>query len=178
MKKMLLVLAGMACLGALASCKNDAEEVTIRYADDMFSQEDDYRYSYVGDVSGNVVYTYNNSSYSTYSASIDSNSLAVIKYDGDDYYSEKSNAKKYTLTVPVLLTQSSVGYDGTTTVVTSPRSVSMYFSKVGSEYYMGSVDSSLGEKISVSGSPESSEFTLTGISSDSYVFSSITFRRK
>ncbi|MDE7391356.1 MAG: hypothetical protein K2M90_02685 [Treponemataceae bacterium] len=158
MKKMLLLLAGMACLGMFVSCSDDPQEVVVSF--DQGSKG--YSYSYYGTATGTVV---PNSS-STATVKVDSEKpFAAVSYRDD--VSEQTNVKNYTLVVPVKVTQPSYG-----SYTTYPEITLL---EVNGTYYCGE------EEITVKNSPKSTEFTLTGTMEDdrgNYKFSTITFKRK
>ena len=159
MKKMLLLLAGMACLGMFVSCSDDPQEIVVDYANKQ------YEYRYYGTVTGSGTVAG-----SVTSVTFDSLPKSYIRYynnvdtdkDGVLTISE-TNVKYYYLRVSVKATGSSSGYD----------TAYINIAKIGDEYWCED------EKITVTGSPKSAEFTLTGtIDAVSYKFTNLKFTRK
>lgn len=166
--KIRFVLAGMICLGLLASCKNATEEIVVSFDESQNASS----YKYAGTAAGSVRYIGGSSSYYdyTYTARIEEDGLARIAYEKSDS-SEHTNIQSYTLTVPVIRTKKYTS-GGTTTSEDFKASLSISFFKVGADYYCDD------EKITVDGSPESNSFTLKDVALSDYIFSNLTFTRK
>ncbi len=148
MKKMLLLLAGMACLGMFVSCSDDPQEVVVTN-----SQE---RVEWVGTVTGSMTSSYYNS------VKVNEDALATLTC----YENEKGNAKSYELEVPYLYRNSSSGdyYDD---------EAYLSIKKVGNDYY----NTRDGKKLEVSGSLDGKEFTIASIERSSNKFTNLTFTR-
>lgn len=170
--KIRFVLAGMICLGLLASCKNATEEIVVSFDESQNASS----YKYAGTAEGSVRYIVGSSSYYdyTYTARIEEDGLAYIAYKKSDS-SEHTNIQSYTLTVPVILTRKYTS-GGTTTLEDSKATLTISFSKIGADYYNND------EKITVDGSPESNSFTFNDTvlpdADNGYIFSNLTFTRK
>lgn len=172
--KIRFVLAGMICLGLLASCKNATEEIVVSFDESQNASS----YTYAGTAEGSVRYIGGSSSYYdyTYTARIEEDGLARIAYKKSDS-SEHTNIQSYTLTVPVKLTTTYTNmYDDTTRSDTTKSVLTISFSKIGADYYNND------EKITVDGSPESNSFTFNDTvlpdADNRYIFSNLTFTRK
>ena len=107
MKKMLLLLVGMACLGMFVSCSDDPQEVVVTNMGE--------RIEWAGTVTGSVTAT---SSYYD-SAAINENALAILSYSDN----AKGNVRSYYLEVPVIYSASSK----------DTTEIELY--KVGNDYY-------------------------------------------
>lgn len=171
--KIRFVLAGMICLGLLASCKNATEEIVVSFDESQNASS----YTYAGTAEGSVRYVASSSSSSfKYTASIDEDRFARIAYEKSDS-SKHTNIQSYTLTVPVKLTTTYTNmYDDTTRSDTTKSVLTISFSKIGADYYNND------EKITVDGSPESNSFTFNDTvlpdADNRYIFSNLTFTRK
>lgn len=182
MKKMLLVLASVMGLGILVSCTQEPQELIITTKPDYVACN--YKYGGTATIVKNDL-----GSIATLSnIEFDSNDYAYISYN-DDAQNLKTNCKEYTLKVPVVYeTKTTVG--NTVTTTTHHSSFTVNFTKIGDDYKFnsGNVNSNESYKPSLSGNPESSEFTVKNIivtltysdySNNIIAYlDSLTFRRK
>ncbi len=156
MKKMLLLLAGLACLGMFVSCSDDPQEVVVTnakvpvgWAGKATASSVTYKY-----------YNYTGTTATSYSASIAEDIFATWSYTDNT----KGNMKSYDLIVPVKLSSNNINY------------VECDITKINGKYY-----DTEGEIIEVSGSPESDTFTIKEIvvekGSYTYTFKDLKFTR-
>ena len=131
MKKMLLLLASLACFGLLASCSDETQD----FNDVNVSKE----YFYVGNVTGNIILSNNNT------ATFPTSNIATVKYTKDP----KSNTIGYTLTVQYTKKGDQDATGATITIT-----------KIGNKYY--DCNNNYAD-VTVAGSLEDSNFTINTI---------------
>lgn len=153
MKKVLALVASVTMLvaGLLVSCSDDGtQDVYITNLGEL-----EYSYSYAGNFSGTLT---TSSSSSSDSYKIDSERFGYVSWE--DNTDTKSNVKVYTLTVPYTRPYTMGG-----TSMTIKDNLDVMIRKIGSKYY----DYNTGtEVIFSSGSPESSSFTISTVTSSGY----------
>ena len=157
MKKMLLLLAGMACLGMFVSCSDEPQEVVVT---NLQGEVEWAGKATASSVSYKYAYDTTSAASSTASIAEGENDFATWSYTDNT----KGNIKTYRLDVPVKLSSTNTEY------------VDIYITKVNSKYYDGK-----GEVIEVSGSPENDTFTIKEIvvneGSYTYTFKDLKFTR-
>ncbi|MDE6351420.1 MAG: hypothetical protein K2K67_10505, partial [Treponemataceae bacterium] len=158
-KKMLLLLAGMACLGMFVSCSDDPQEVVIVDSVDTY-------FEWAGDATADSITYVKTSSYDTnkYSLSFDTDTYCKLTYSTGS----AGNIKSYNLEIPVIET---IKYGDDDTRV-EENEIRIYLEKLGNDYYYN------GKKLTLTGSPEDKDFTIASVKANGYTFTNLKFTRK
>lgn len=149
MRKMLLLLASLACFGLLASCSDETQD----FNDVNVSK----KYFYVGNVTGTITVLNNPTTHATFPTG----NIATMEYTKTPL----SNNIDYTLTVNYKDTELSESLNKETIIIV--KIDDKYYNKVNSNYI----------EVKVDGSLENSQFTISSITGSKILLSNLKFTR-